>query len=379
MNINQSTPLVTAPGALHVAFYCNLMSWPKRSHGGVRQWVLTLANGLVASGHRVAVLSETPPGCFKDEALLDPRVGRVMLGIGPRARWRLRRYVLRHPGVRLVSALNHYNIHAVRLKEKLGKRVHVTLTQHEHLSAEGRWLHPLPYRWLTHCVRRHFNAADAVVAVSESVAADLCAHWGVQSERLHAIYNPAWRVDFAEQARAPLNHPWVAQKTAPLVVAAGRLHYVKGFDILLDAFGRVHHETGAHLVILGEGKQRKRLEARIRHQGLTHAVALPGRVASIAPWLAASDAFVVSSRTEACPTVIVEALALGRKIVCTRCPGGAEELLGSGRADRCHSRPGSRPRSLAFTRPRVFAGTGTRWIPGHLLDGYLPIWKQPAT
>ncbi|HEU0197893.1 MAG TPA: glycosyltransferase [Nevskiaceae bacterium] len=372
---------------LHIAFYCNLMGWPKRSHGGVRQWVLALANGLVASGYRVDVLSEALPGHFKDEALLDPRVRRVMLGIGFCARWRLRSYILNHPGIRLVSALNHYNIHAARLKEQLGKRVHVTLTQHEHLSAEGRWLHPVPYRRLTHYVQRHFNAADAVVAVSESVASDLRSCWGVNPNRLHAIYNPAWRVSFAEEARTPVNCPWVADKSVPLVVAAGRLHYVKGFDILVDAFACVYRETGAHLVILGEGKRRKQLEAQVRRLGLVDAVALPGRVVSIAPWLAASDAFVVSSRTEACPTVVVEALALGCKIVCSRCPGGAEELLEGGRWGTLVTPEDPRALSTAILdaiRAPVRDSASLRsrareFSLERALDRYLAVWEVPAT
>ena len=39
-------------GSLRIAFYCNLMGWPKRSGGGVRQWVLTMANALVERGPR---------------------------------------------------------------------------------------------------------------------------------------------------------------------------------------------------------------------------------------------------------------------------------------------------------------------------------------
>jgi hypothetical protein len=65
---------------LRIAFYCNLMGWPKRSGGGVRQWVLTMANSLVARGYEVDVLSEAPKSKFIDEPQLDPRVGRVLLG-----------------------------------------------------------------------------------------------------------------------------------------------------------------------------------------------------------------------------------------------------------------------------------------------------------
>jgi glycosyltransferase involved in cell wall biosynthesis len=319
---------------LHIAFYCNLMGWPKRSSGGVRQWTLTMANALVARGHRVDILTEAPASKFADEPLLDARVQRVLLGRGLFARLRLDAYVRRNPGVRIVSALNHYNIGAAKLKGRFGDRVHVMLTQRENLSADAEWLSQRKYRWAIDGVRRHFGKADAVVAVSHGLAADLRDNFGVDPARLHAIYNPAFRASFLEAARAEVEHPWVTNKERPLVVAAGRLHFVKGFDDLLEAFAKLRGRLDARLLILGEGKERARLEAQVRRLELDDAVQLPGRVGSIAPWIARADLFVLSSRREGLPAVLVEALALGKAIVATACPSGPDEILEHGRWGR---------------------------------------------
>ncbi|WP_160809813.1 glycosyltransferase [Nitrosomonas sp. HPC101] len=115
------------------------------------------------------------------------------------------------------------------------------------------------------------------------------------------------------------------------LMAAGRLHYVKGFDDLLAAFPRIHQQTGARLVILGEGKRRRELEAQVRQLCSTDYVQMPGCIAGVAAWLARCEVFVLSSRREGLPTVLIEALAVGRKIVATRCPSGPEEILESGR------------------------------------------------
>src|SRR3546814_15523589 len=69
-----NSPQHEAP--LHIAFYCNLLGWPKRSGGGVRQWVLTMANALVEAGHQVDILTEAPARRFIDEPLLDARIRR---------------------------------------------------------------------------------------------------------------------------------------------------------------------------------------------------------------------------------------------------------------------------------------------------------------
>jgi glycosyltransferase involved in cell wall biosynthesis len=321
----------TSAAPLRIAFYCNLMGWPKRSSGGVRQWALTMANALVERGHAVDMLTEAPALMFTDEPLLDARVGRVLLGKGFLARRRLDAYVRRYPGVRIVAALNHYNIGAAKLKQRMGERVYVMLTQRENLSADVAWRSPRKYRKAVREIRAHFNHADAVVTVSRGLAEDLRDNFGVRETRLHAIYNPAFRANFLASAQKPVDHPWLANKDRPVIIAAGRLHYVKGFDDLLDAFARLRRELDARLIILGEGKERQNLEARLRTLGLESHAQLPGRVPSVAPWMNAADLFVLSSRREGLPAVLIEALAVGVPVVSTRCPSGPDEILENGR------------------------------------------------
>lgn len=316
---------------LHIAFYCNLMAWPKRTEGGVRQWVLALANGFAARGYAVDVLSEAPDAEFKDEPLLDARVRRIVLGKGLDSVRRLNRYVEAHPGVRIIAGLNYYNLRAALLKRRYGERVHVTIVQHEHLSADAAWRSGLSQKLIGLAVRLLFNSADAVVGCSNGVADDLAAHFGVRRERLSTIYNPAYRDDFIASATQAIDHPWLNARDRPLLLAAGRLHVVKGFDVLLQALQRVRGSVDARLIILGEGKERAALEAQVQALGLQDAVSMPGRKPTIAPWMARADLYVLSSRREGLPTVLIESLASGLPVVSTRCPSGPEEILENGR------------------------------------------------
>lgn len=314
-----------------VAFYCSLMAWPKPSSGGVRQWALTLANGLVARGHTVDMLSEAPRDHFRDDPLLDARVGRVVLGKGWMARARLVSYLRNHPRTHLVAALNRYNLGAVMLRPLFGRGTMVTLTQHENFSADAAWKRPVKHRFNGMGIRRYFDRADAIVAVSHGVADDLCENWNVSPERVKVIYNPAFDSRFLEMSDAPAPHPWLADKPSPVIIAAGRLHVVKGFDILLQAFARLRARLEARLIILGEGPERKNLEALVSALGLNADVALPGRVSHVAPWFVRADCFALSSRREGFGNVLVEALAAGLPIVATRCPSGPDEILDQGR------------------------------------------------
>ena len=370
---------------LRIAFYCNLMGWPKRSSGGVRQWVLTMANALVERGYAVDVLTDAPRHRFIDEPLLDARVGRVILGHRWLARFGLDAYVRRHPGVRIVSALNHYNVEAARLKKRFGGRVHVVLTQRENLSADQAWLSARKYGRATRGARRDFSRADAVVCVSEGLAQDLRDNFGVDPGRLHTIYNPAYRARFVDAARDPVQHPWLLQKERPVVLAAGRLHHVKGFDDLLAAFARLRERIDARLLILGEGKARPALEAQVAALGLAEHVQLPGRVPTLAPWMARADLFVLSSRREGLPAVLIEALSIGMNVVATRCPSGPEEILEQGRWGRLVP-VGDVPAlaeamAQAMEHPpadrEALQARAAEFSLERALDRYLALWRRP--
>lgn len=329
--VKPDEPMVASAQKLHIAFYCSLMAWPKPSSGGVRPWALSLANALVARGHAVDVLSEAPPDRFVDEPLLDSRVGRVILGKGLMARLRLIAYVRRHPDLHLVTALNRYNLGAVMLKPLFGPRVHLCLTQHENLSADVAWKKPNKYRLTAFAVRRYFNKADAVVAVSRGLADDLRDNWGVAPARIHVIYNPAFDDRCVEKSRVAVPHRWLSKKTLPVIIAAGRLHAVKGFDNLLHAFARLRARLDSRLIILGEGPERRSLESLVGELRLCEDVSMPGHVPEVAPWFARADVFALSSRREGFANVLVEALAAGLPIVATRCPSGPDEVLDRGR------------------------------------------------
>src|SRR3546814_17722716 len=80
------------------------------------------------------------------------------------------------------------------------------LTQRENLSADAAWRKAIKYRRTTQAVRRYFNDADAVVTVSNGLAEDLHDNFGVQRNRLHTIYNPAFRHNFVDAAAQPVDH-----------------------------------------------------------------------------------------------------------------------------------------------------------------------------
>jgi len=138
------------------------------------------------------------------------------------------------------------------------------------------------------------------------------------------------RAEVWEKAQAPLDHPWFRPGQPPLLLAVGRLQMQKDYPTLIRAFAQVRQSRRARLLILGEGKERLMLEALIKKLGLEEDVSLPGFVMNPYAYMARASLFVLSSRWEGLPTVLIEALCCGTPVVSTDCPSGPREILRDG-------------------------------------------------
>jgi len=166
--------------------------------------------------------------------------------------------------------------------------------------------------------------ADRIVCQTAAMRDDVV-RAGVPADRTVVIPNP---VDLDRIAgRAGGGRPF-AQGGRHLV-AAGRLVHPKGFDLLLEAFARVvKARDDVWLHLLGDGPERAALEARAAELGLGPQVAFEGFLDNPYPWLRHADLFVLPSRYEGFPNVVLEALALGTPVVAFDCPGGSAVVDG---------------------------------------------------
>ena len=124
---------------------------------------------------------------------------------------------------------------------------------------------------------------------------------------------------------------WFAQDQPPVILAIGRLNEAKDFHVLIRAFAQLRKQRQVRLAILGEGELRHSLEALINQLGLnSDQVQLPGFVSNPFAWLARAKLFVLSSRREALPSALIEAMACGVPVVSTNCLSGPDEILEGG-------------------------------------------------
>jgi glycosyltransferase involved in cell wall biosynthesis len=121
------------------------------------------------------------------------------------------------------------------------------------------------------------------------------------------------------------------EERAPIVIAAGRLTPQKGFDLLVEAFAQVHaRHPDWRLHIFGHGRLRLKLTAQIQQRGLSDVVILRGLTRDLDAELARASIFVLSSRKEGLPMVLLEAMAAGLPVVSFNCPTGPAEVMEHG-------------------------------------------------
>jgi glycosyltransferase involved in cell wall biosynthesis len=167
---------------------------------------------------------------------------------------------------------------------------------------------------------------DHVTAVSQATAASHLAAGMVSECNLSVIWNgidvDRWQPDAQERAQA---RGELGIGDEFLWLAVGRLETVKDYPCLLRAMTRLPER--ARLLVLGAGPQEGRLAELAEWLGLKQRVHFAGFEPNVKLWMRAADGFVLSSRYEGLPMVLLEAGACGVPVVATDVPGTREVVV----------------------------------------------------
>lgn len=179
----------------------------------------------------------------------------------------------------------------------------------------------LKSRMLNRVIRATYGSADMVIAQTDFSRSDLIASYRLSPERVRTIRNIV-DAELVNNQASEYN----ATELRPEhynIVAAGALYSVKGFDLLIEAIAPLIKETDRHLYILGderyEAGYRKFLLNKIKEAEAVNNIHLLGHKPNPYPYFKAADLFVMSSRKEGFPNVVLEALTLGTPAVVTDC------------------------------------------------------------
>lgn len=175
---------------------------------------------------------------------------------------------------------------------------------------------------------KFYNNYDKIICQSDDMHNDLKNNFGIKKEKLIKINNPV-DFDFIEEKLKDSVKPESYSEDFKNVVAVGNLSARKGFDNLLNVFSHLKNEK-ILLHILGDGRDKELLH-QIKNEMDLQNVFFHGQQKNPYPFLKFADLFILSSRYEGFPNVLLEAGACGTFSLANDCPGGIREIIQNGR------------------------------------------------
>ena len=147
------------------------------------------------------------------------------------------------------------------------------------------------------------------------------------------IYNPTLKLNLSSLSKKfkIKTEPFFSKKN-PIIFSLGRLDYIKNNLMLLKAYNEIKHKLKCDIVLMGDGNKKKELINYAKKNDFYKNLFIFKFQKNPYPFLLKSDIFVLSSRAEGLPNVLIEALALKKFVISTKCPTGPKEILLNGKA-----------------------------------------------
>lgn len=158
-----------------------------------------------------------------------------------------------------------------------------------------------------------------VIGVSQNISKHFCTVFG--AENAITIYNP---IDISH---FKCKRIYTQKKDMLIFINIARFYPVKNHMLLIEAFARFYQNNqNTQLLLVGEGQEFNMIKEYVDRLQLNRVIKFTGSVNDVAPLLEQSDIFVLSSRSEAFPVSIIEAMAAGLPIIATKV-GGLPEVV----------------------------------------------------
>lgn len=171
-----------------------------------------------------------------------------------------------------------------------------------------------------------YKQFDRIICVSESARNGFIGKFG-DGYNIDVIYNLLDENLVIQKSKEKIISDEHWDEKHINLVSIGRLSEEKGFDRLIRITRRLREKNDKFtLRIIGDGKEKEKLEEMIKHYNLQNTVLLVGYKENPYPYIRKSDALICSSREEGFSTVVTEALILGKPVITTDCAGMKEQF-----------------------------------------------------
>ena len=300
--------------------------------GGIQNQYVNIMNGLVRRGLRVTLFVFEGRGEMVKR--LSPEI-EVIISSTRCIRKPLNFFSVIVATRELVKAIEERNpdiLYSRIPRPKLPLLLAGKITRKKIVLAEGNspWdIRHKRFSWLKKSIQKVcYRNSDRVLAVSRELASEMESFYGLKEVR--CVYNGVDFENVRSGADESPEHPWFGEDI-PLVCSVAALIDRKNIHHLLQAVGIAREKTDFRLVIVGEGSLRNQLEKIAADLKVDDIVDFAGYQPNPYAYMGRSDLFILSSRSEGLPNVLLEAMSLGIPTISTDCDYGPREIIEDGK------------------------------------------------
>lgn len=306
---------------------------PKLSIGGIEKNTLNIAKLLSAQGTKVDLVLCDKTGELVKQVPPEIKIhylgkkmgnGKLALSTLP-----LSSYLRKAKPKVLFSVSTQANLVALIANKLAGSPATHIISERSFLSKRLQKRSYLYRYFIKNSVRILYPLADKIHTVSQGVAGDLSSYLkNAQHTPLINIPHPLVCDEIQKLSEIEIDkRDLPAIKPGLLIAAVGRLTAAKDYPTMLNAFHSFLLNNPASLLIVGDGSLRPDLEEKAKELGIHDNVHFLGHKDNPYQYIKLADFFLLSSQWEGLPTVILEALCLGKYVISTDCMSGPREIL----------------------------------------------------
>ena len=292
---------------------------PRFSGGGAERVSLNLLVELHNRGHLVGIIVFDKKGPLlsilpKDLPMYDLGTGKLKRSIIPLVK-KIRQL---RPKV-VFSTFGYINIAILAVRWLFPKKTKIWIRE-ANLPSISLPNNPCP-KLMYILYRLLYKQSDRLICSSERMKNEFILDFFIPESIITILPNPV-DTEMIESSISPIER---FDNEGVCYVASGRLTYQKGFDQLLRWFSALNNKT-ATLVILGDGDDKSKLIQQSNDLNIQDQVKFIGFCKNPWKWYAGADVFLLSSRWEGLPNVVLESLTCGTPVIATSESGGIAEI-----------------------------------------------------
>lgn len=222
----------------------------------------------------------------------------------------------------IFSSLNRTNI-LLLLSRVFFPKIKIVLRE-PNMPSKDLHTAPIMTQYLT---KKLYKYADLIIAQTDEMRNEIIEHYSnIKSNSIITINNPIDTNDIDFKIKEIPRNLFPSDKK--IIVAAGSLIKRKGFDILINAFNIIYKDKkDLELYILGDGIEKDNLQIQVNKLNLNKNIHFLGYKSNPYIYFKKADLFVLSSKWEGLPNVVLECLYLGIPVVITDCVNFTSEIV----------------------------------------------------